>query len=1069
MKSAGLVPFMDHFAIPTVLSKYRKKLLNLCGLKEDTLGRSGLQEKNVEHWINAKVNETKCDKLCVSLAMDGKKIAMSSDGVEDMGTTSGQTVEEVKSNETSQLLSALATNERESLFAAYDSLTSISQEISMKISGINSLIKKNSRLADKNPLLVKYIFILNEQLKKGSLVIGDIEKLQMKVLKMLSEKRKSKHLLPNAGSVDLSRQENYRKLSTLSQTEDEANIQHIQSMVGSSLLKFPWSKLFLNSRNIARIPQKSQTFDNLLKNCFLFSDDIFKACGLKNASPLQDMKSAYIQSHSNNAEERLNHETPNNVVATMSAIISPMIFGNKCYVAESGLFIENGIASTPAMLVYNTSDELEYVVRTVYTEENKFDCKLETIAMCIVDAYLSKSKSGCLLILYSNTSCVCFMIQNSSGLAKEMLSLVTGFIRADKCIGKRTKELISRINAVRSELKLCSHSTSILGSFPMAESVQVSDTVHKDVVDFLLNPFPSSPSSSGILDMQQLKKDVQNLIETKFKFLSKKARELIAINASDMSGMNSSTLPHTILCGTFLTSNSLKVVGKECLDSAITLINSRGGEVLNIAVDGESLNMATTLRDGFPGTLLALTKYLAKNIKSLSKEALVEHIVKNKDIKLATQTEEEFGMDEDVELDEIDLTEGNLEEHMEDSIAAVSERIGALNCCEFTSEDIEEWLKGDSTTTDQAKLIKAKEMKLLDLRMSCLKYILPKAKHAWMMKAVGREKITIQFEDGSTVPYFPNTVFDKTKNGYFLTVSFDMAHISNLCRESAAKGKLQNLGLNIDNLKTLSEMEGFDYLKRIISLKNNNTLEFDPMNQKASAALFSEKTVSGLKSLNDFEGAKCVEVISKGIVEALDKGGIQAQERIQNIMRLKSFIEENNYVVDRMTRAGKEFITNELYQMILITLDSHIYTYINMDYFHPRRKSTSTVEQFFGQLMLLADGGTKLNCRQISNVLSRVMLTNALRMVPAKKKGFHFLTKLGVHMKSYTVPETEDDGETPTLSRYPSIKQNRTEISPIDSPFDRNQLKRKLFNISKSKGEHVGTSDGNVRKFFKRF
>ena len=193
----------------------------------------------------------------------------------------------------------------------------------------------------------------------------------MKVLKMLSEKRKSKHLLPIAGSVDLSRQENYRKLSTLSQKEDEANIQHILSMVGSSLLKFPWSKLFLNSRNIARIPQKSRTFDNLLKNCFLFSNDIFKACGLKNASPLQDMKSAYIQSHSNIAEERLNHETPNNVAATMSAIISPMIFGNKCYVAESGLFIENGIASTPAMLVYNTSDELEYVVRSVYIYRRK--------------------------------------------------------------------------------------------------------------------------------------------------------------------------------------------------------------------------------------------------------------------------------------------------------------------------------------------------------------------------------------------------------------------------------------------------------------------------------------------------------------------------------------------------------------------------------------------------------------------------------------------------------------------------------------------------------------------------
>ena len=203
------------------------------------------------------------------------------------------------------------------------------------------------------------------------------------------------------------------------------------------------------------------------------------------------------------------------------------------------------------------------------------------------------------------------------------------------------------------------------------------------------------------------------------------------------------------------------------------------------------------------------------------------------------------------------------------------------------------------------------------------------------------------------------------------------------------------------------------------------------------------------------------------LIEALDKSGVHAEDRIRNVLRLKEFIEDKNSVVDRLTRAGKDFITNELYQMILVSLDSHIYTYINMDYFHPRRKSTSTVEQFFGQLMLLADGGTKLNCRQICNILSRVMLTNALRMIPVQKKGFHFLTKLSVHMKSYSVPEEED--ETPTMQQYPSLKQNRTFICPLDSPFDSHRSKRKISNLLGSKGEDIGSSDGNVRKHWKKF
>ena len=582
VKTAGLVPFLDHFSIPTVLSKYKKKILNLCGLKEETLGKPGLQERNVEHWMNAKINETKCNKLCISVSIDGKKIAMSSDGLEDMGTTNGKTVDEMSLEDTSELIKALDTKDRKKLFAAYDSLTSTAQEVATKIVGIHSLIKKNEKLSEKNPLLLKYIFVLNQQLKKGNQLIQDTEILQLKVLHMLCEKRRSSSMLPSGKSVNLSSQENYRKLIPMCPKDDQENVQKIRKLSGGPIYKYPWSKLILKNRKMLRVPQKSKSFQALLSNCYLVSDDIFNACGLNKVAPLQGMKSVYKKSNSNDAEIMLHYETSLHIVATVSAIISPMIFGNKCYLAESGMAISNGIASTPSLIVYNTSDELEYVVRTVLKDENMFQCKLETIATCLIDAYLFDSKTGCLLIQHSNKSCVSFMIPRSDKLAEEMLSIVSGYTKADKCIAKRSKELILRINTVRVELNRCLDSCSILGSFPMVENVISSDAMNNEVKDYLLTPGPKSPShSTSVPDVQvnSLKKDVSNLIQAKYIFLSKKARELLAINASDMAGINSSSLPHTILCGTFLTSNSLKVVGNDCLDSAIKLINSSGGEV----------------------------------------------------------------------------------------------------------------------------------------------------------------------------------------------------------------------------------------------------------------------------------------------------------------------------------------------------------------------------------------------------------------------------------------------------------------------------------------------------------
>jgi hypothetical protein len=55
--------------------------------------------------------------------------------------------------------------------------------------------------------------------------------------------------------------------------------------------------------------------------------------------------------------------------------------------------------------------------------------------------------------------------------------------------------------------------------------------------------------------------------------MAKQARELIVCNVSDMSGIPSN-LPHTILAGSFLSSASLKVVIKCCVDETRNMIRN---------------------------------------------------------------------------------------------------------------------------------------------------------------------------------------------------------------------------------------------------------------------------------------------------------------------------------------------------------------------------------------------------------------------------------------------------------------------------------------------------------------
>ena len=129
-----------------------------------------------------------------------------------------------------------------------------------------------------------------------------------------------------------------------------------------------------------------------------------------------------------------------------------------------------------------------------------------------------------------------------------------------------------------------------------------------------------------------------------------------------------------------------------------------------------------------------------KNTKTFSKKFLVESISKNNDINIIEAQDE---ISEDIEFEEledlVEITEENFDQHMEDSIASANHDIDKHSICEFTIEETEGWLKENSTSIDQAKLVKARALNLSDLRMIALKHILPKAKKTWLQKAMGRD------------------------------------------------------------------------------------------------------------------------------------------------------------------------------------------------------------------------------------------------------------------------------------------------------------------------------------------
>ena len=119
----------------------------------------------------------------------------------------------------------------------------------------------------------------------------------------------------------------------------------------------------------------------------------------------------------------------------------------------------------------------------------------------------------------------------------------------------------------------------------------------------------------------------------------------------------------------------------------------------------------------------------------------------------------------------------------------------------------------------------------------------------------------------------------------------------------------------------------------------------------------------------------------------------------------------------------------------------------------------------------MADGGMKLNCTVLTDILERVMITNALRLIPVSVKGFSFLECLKLHMTSYTEKSEEDENIRNPI--YPLLTKEvvKKVITPVDSEFDKKSVKKRkiVFREKRCDKTVIGSSDGAVRKFFKTF
>ena len=660
IKGRGLVPFLDHFELPAKLSKFKVKIMEICGLSKETLGKPGLQKQNTQLWLRGKKKEVGSKTLCVSISLDGKKIAASADGQEDMGgvgnTETRKQIDAEFDNEKQEIIKNIATNTRESLYKLYDLLSTSAKSIVTKTAAIEKLVDKNSKQLEKNPALSKYIYVLRQQLSVGEKLLGDLNEAQLKVIHNVSLqrncvvllpgtderlKRNNLSFLPGCGAeLDLSLQSNYLQLKDIEKDKEASILSSLDAIFSKtgSVHQAPWDQVASSLKMpLEKIPRSNAISKKVYQQCYLLASQTYEACGLSMVRPVQEMRSVYLQARKSVSEfEILSFKTQ--IVGTFCSVFSPMTFGNNAIIQEAGIFIDKGIVASPDLLVLNAAnDTLDYIVIFNEVKTNTFEYSPDVLVTSLVSMEICKPSKGCILVNYSKSSFVAASLSQNGALSRSMMSFIRNYTFAPKCLSKRSKQELETISSIRINVSETVKSLSTIGSYPLIPNVVDSS---------ILNSTEVTKEEHGSVIAPLKKGEFLELVDAKRKFLAKQARELLVCNISDLSGAVSK-FPHTICGATFLSSGSLKLVAHDCLAETKKMVEENDGAVvLNFGIDGESLHLVTSKSNGEPGTVISLCKYLLSLLKTYRKADLIQMIASNTKIPLK---EEEYILESDVD------------------------------------------------------------------------------------------------------------------------------------------------------------------------------------------------------------------------------------------------------------------------------------------------------------------------------------------------------------------------------------------------------------------------------------
>ena len=161
-----------------------------------------------------------------------------------------------------------------------------------------------------------------------------------------------------------------------------------------------------------------------------------------------------------------------NVLATFVSNFAAMAFGKNLIMEDGGIFLQDGVCGCPDLLVTNLSrNEIIYSVVFVSVDIQIFHVTEEMLTNCLVNSLLVKPTKGCLLVLFSDSTCVVYSVDRDDKLGEKMIKFVRSYVKMPQCLKKRSQEMTKETEILKLSLFEKSQTVVTLGSYPLVEKV----------------------------------------------------------------------------------------------------------------------------------------------------------------------------------------------------------------------------------------------------------------------------------------------------------------------------------------------------------------------------------------------------------------------------------------------------------------------------------------------------------------------------------------------------------------------------------------------------------------------